>query len=363
MRWLALLVGLATVGALMAHRQLSSKPAAAPADSKDGAKKGGAKTDGATKGGGEKPPLAVATLVAKAEPHASVVTASGQLAPVEEVQVVSELSRRLVKIHAEEGSSVKAGDVLYEVDGSDLAARHASLRAQRDLAARTLARREKIEDSLAVSPHELDVARTNLATLQADLREVSAQLAKTRIRAPFSGVLGTRNVSEGAWLTPQVVITTLYDTSRFKIDFTLAERYAADLTLGASFRFTVAGKTGEGQIAVIEPTVDSRSRSLRVRGVVDAQEGLVAGSFAAVELPLEKREALFVPSIAVQAAPDGHTVWVATDGKAELRPVTIGERTVERIEIVSGLNAGEQVIVSNLLRLAPGMPVVVQPSP
>src|SRR5690606_23513014 len=156
--------------------------------------------------------------------------------------------RRLVRIHAEEGAAVKEGEVLYEVDGSDLAARHARLKVQRDLARRVLERREKNSGSGAVSPHEIDVARTELAALEAEMREIAVQLGKTRIRAAFSGVLGTRRVSEGTWLTPDVVITTLYDTSRFKIDFTLPERYADQLTIGGRFAFEVSGHAGEGEI-------------------------------------------------------------------------------------------------------------------
>lgn len=297
-----------------------------------------------------------------AEPFAREVTATGQLAPIEEVVIVSELSRRLVKIHVEEGAEVEKGDVLYQVDGAELAAQHARLKVQRDMAARVLYRREEAlkESKLAMSPHEMDVAQTNLATLDAELREVATELAKTRIRAPFSGVLGTRQVSEGAWLTPEVPITTLYDTRRFKIDFSLPERYAPQIAVGATFEFTLGGERAEGTIAVVEPAVDTSSRSIRVRGVIAAAPGMVAGRFVTVRLDVAARKAVLVPSIAVEPSVDGHRVWVVEEGKAQRRKVTIGERTVERLEITSGLEPGEQVITSNLLQLSPGAEVVVE---
>src|SRR5690606_15096825 len=127
----------------------------------------------------------------KAEPHALAVTATGQLAPAEAVEIVSELSRRLVRIRVEEGAAVKKGAVLFEVDGSELAARHARLKVERDLAKRVLARRQANAGTGAVSPHEIDVAETEVLALEAEMREIATQLAKTRILAPFDGVLGT----------------------------------------------------------------------------------------------------------------------------------------------------------------------------
>ena len=304
-------------------------------------------------------PLAVDVIAVKGEPHARDVIATGQLAPAEAVEIVSELSRRLVRIRADEGAQVKEGEVLFEVDAAELYARHARLKVQRDLAARVLDRRAAHAGTGAVSPHELDVARTEVAAFEAEMKEIAVELHKTRIRAPFSGVLGKRLVSEGAWLTPNVVLTTLYDTSRYKIDFTLPERYASRLAVGAPFSFAVHGIRGEGSVAVIEPAVDPGSRSLRVRGVVEAREGLVAGSFATVTFPLASRDTIFVPTIAVEAAPEGHSVWVVEDDRAKRRAVEIGERTVERLEITRGLRAGDRVIVTNLLRLKPEAPVVV----
>lgn len=348
-RWLAL-VGLVAVGVAAARCETPASAGPGPGPSPAAAAR----------------PLLVDVVVATKEPFAPTVTASGELLPAEQVDIVSELSQRLVKLHADEGAEVKEGDVLFEVDGSELVAQLGRLRAERALAVRDLARREPHADSGAITAREIDVSRTAVAVLDAQLREVHTQLDKTRLRAPFSGVLGIRRVSEGAWLTPSVVIVTLYDTHRFKIDFTLPERYAALVAPGTRFSFTVAGQPAryEATVAVVEPSVERGSRSLRVRGITPAAEGLVAGAFANVTLALEPREALLVPTIAVQASPSGHTVWVVDDGKAALRPVTIGERTPERMEIQSGLAPGDRVISSNLLRLRPGAAIEVRtPAP
>lgn len=310
--------------------------------------------------------IVVDVVTMKPQPHAFTVTATGQLAPAEEVDIVSELPRRLVTIRAEEGASVKRGDILYEVDARELAAQYRRLKVQRDLARRILDRREKVvaehAGEVTLSQHEMDVTRTDAATFDAQLREVAAQLSKTHIRAPFDGVLGARHVSRGAWLTPEVVITTLYATQHLKVDFELAERYAARVSLGDAFTYSVEGLRGEGKVTVVEPAIERASRSLRVRGQIEARKGLVPGSFASVSLAFETRQVLFAPTVAVEAAPGGHSLWVVEDGRAEKRSVRIGERTPKGLEIVEGVKPGDQVIVTNLLRLSPGASVEARPT-
>lgn len=309
--------------------------------------------------------ITVDIVTVKAERHAFTVMGSGQLAPAEEVDIVSELPRRLVQIRAEEGASVKKGDVLFQVDGTELAARYRRLKVQRDQAHRVLHRREKLvadhRGEVTLSQHEMDVTRTDAAALTAQLQEVAAQLAKTKIRAPFDGVLGARHVSEGAWLTSDVVITTLYDTQHLKLDFELPERYAAHVAPGARFTYSVEGARGEGRVTVVEPAIERTSRSLRVRGRIEARDDLVAGSFASVAMSFAERDVLFVPTVAVEATPGGHSLWVVLDGQAQKRSVRIGERTPKGLEVVEGLKEGEQVITTNLLRLSPGAAVQATP--
>src|SRR5690606_13425875 len=132
------------------------------------------------------------------------------------------------------------------------------------------------------------------------------------------------------------------------------------VAVDGTFSFAVSGgRRGTGTIVVIEPAVDPGSRSVRVRGVVENGEGLVPGTFANVTLELSPRDAFFVPTIAIEASIEGHAVWVVEDGRAKRRPIEIGERTPDRMEIVRGLRPGDRVIISNLLRLKPEAPVTV----
>jgi membrane fusion protein (multidrug efflux system) len=266
---------------------------------------------------------------------------------------VAEVSRRLVRIHAAEGAQVQRGDVLFELDDADVVARLGRLRAQRGLAKRTLARDDRLVAPGIVAEELLDESRTRVSDVQAQIDELAVLLAKTRIRAPFAGTLGIRHVSEGAWVGPEVPLASLYDTSRLKLDFRVPERHAAAIEVGQSFSFRVSGRADRfgGRVLVVEPQIEARTRSLLVRGVVDAPAGLRPGQFATVSLETAPARALFVPSIAVVPSERGHRVFVEEGGVARETAVVLGHRTSERVEIVEGLREGDRVIVTNLLRV------------
>lgn len=308
------------------------------------------------------PPLPVDVHVVKPELFEATVPATGTLLAQESVDIVSELSRRLVKVHAQEGTQVKKGDLLFELDTSDLSAQLSRLTVQKKLAALTLERQEKLRGEQLTTAQEWEQARARVDEVEAEIRILGVTLSKTRIRAPFSGTLGLRRVSEGAWVTPQTVITTLHDTSRLKLDFTLPERVGDAIKVGQRFSFTVAGR-GErmsGSVVAIEPQVQETTRSILVRGVVENQAGLLPGTFANVEVPLSAAEALLVPSIAVVPSVKGRSVYVVRDGIARAVDVKLGERTPDRVQILAGVAPGDQVVTSNLLRLRDGARVEVK---
>ncbi|HTV18377.1 MAG TPA: efflux RND transporter periplasmic adaptor subunit [Polyangiaceae bacterium] len=306
--------------------------------------------------------IAVEVVRVQPEPLEVQVTATGTLLGREAVQIVSELSRRLVKVHAEEGAQVARGDVLFELDSTDLAADLAKLDVQSRLARATLDRTERLSAEGLSNQQELDLARARVDEVEADRRALRVTLGKTLIRAPFPGALGLRRVSEGAWLTPSTLLSTLQDTSSLKLDFTLPERYAGALRPGSSFRFRVEGRPESytGQVAAVEPSVDPATRSLLVRGVIEGAPGLYPGSAASVEVPLRVEQALLVPSIAVVPGIEGRRVFVADAGRARAAKVELGFRSADRVQVLSGLAAGDAVITTNLLRLREDAAVTLQ---
>jgi membrane fusion protein (multidrug efflux system) len=301
----------------------------------------------------------VDVFTVKSEPFDVQVQATGTLLPRESVELVSELSRRLVKVRADEGAQVKKGQVLFQLDSADLNAELARLEVQSRLAKVTLERNQKLASEGLSTQQELDTARANLDAADAQRKVLGVTLSKTVIVAPFAGTLGLRRVSEGAWVSPSTVLATLQDTSTLKLDFTLPERYGGLVAIGSEFQFKTSGSgdTFKGKVLAQEPAVDRQTRSILVRGVVEQQKRLLPGTFATVEVPLRTEQALLVPSIAVVPDVEGRRVFVVKDGVARGVSVTVGTRTTDRSQILSGLAAGDQVVVSNLLRVRDGAKV------
>jgi membrane fusion protein (multidrug efflux system) len=350
MRWtLPITLGAATLLSALVGFALQSRPSKGPASAPSGSSAPAAA------------PIPVNVMTVAPELLEQQLQATGTLLARESVELVSELSRRLVKVRAEEGSDVKKGQVLFELDSADLSAELARLEVQARLAKVTLERNEKLSIEGLSTQQELDTARANLDATTAQRRVLGVTLSKTVIRAPFDGKLGLRRVSEGAWLSPSTVLATLQDTSTLKLDFTLPELYAGLLAPNSEFTFKIAG-SGEafkGRVLAQEPLVDKQTRSILVRGLVENEPKLLPGTFATVDVPLKTSQALLVPAIAVVPDVEGRRVFVVEAGVVRGVPVEVGARTAERIQIVSGLKPGDLVVTSNLLRVRHGAKVRV----
>ncbi|HTV17688.1 MAG TPA: efflux RND transporter periplasmic adaptor subunit [Polyangiaceae bacterium] len=295
------------------------------------------------------------------EPLEMLIPANGTLLARESVQLVSGIERRLAKVRVAEGRSVKRGDVLFELDSTDLRAQLRKTRVQERLARSTLTRARSLNSEGITNRQDLDVAQARVEELAAERQVLEVELGKTLIRAPFSGTLGLRRVSAGAWLSPNTVLAVLHDTTSLKLDFNLPERYGAELARGDTFRFHVEGAATafDGIIDAIEPSIDVVTRSVPIRGVVTAAAGLRPGSSASIEVPIRVDQTVLVPAIAVLPGIDGRNVFVARGGVAHSVPVEVGFRTEDRVQLSSGVQPGDQVIVSNLLQLRDGLPVRV----
>ncbi|HRE90419.1 MAG TPA: efflux RND transporter periplasmic adaptor subunit, partial [Myxococcota bacterium] len=307
------------------------------------------------------PPLPVQVHVANPEPFAPEIKGTGELVPNEVVEISAELARQLVGVHVDDGKIVKKGDLLFELDRTDLEAQLARLRNQIRYARASFARFESLASSGSVSKEERDLARFRLDDALAQVGELEVQLERTRITAPFDGVFGFRPVSVGAWVMPGSPLGRLTDISRLKLDFQLPERFAAQVSPGLAIRFTVDGRAEDfvGKVIAVDNRIDRVSRSVVVRAIVEEPRGLLPGTFASVSVVLEPRDALFVPAIAVIPAPMGARLFVEENAVTRQVEVEIGHREPGRVEIVSGLSPGARVITTNLLRVRPGAAVKV----
>jgi membrane fusion protein (multidrug efflux system) len=322
----------------------------------------GGRSGGGPGGGG---PVPVRIEVVHAERLADRITSVGTIHPNERVEIRTEVSGRVREIAFKEGARVARGDLLVKIDDSELRAQLARAESRLAIAEKEEQRQRDLYEQRVASQRDFDNSINNLAVARAEADLIRAQLAKTDIRAPFAGVVGLRSVSEGSYATPATPITTLVDERQVKIDFTVPEQYAGRINAGDKIHFTVEGSSRvfEGTVYALESAIDAGTRTLGVRAASPNADGaLVPGAFAEVDVVFPEREVSLVPSFAVVPALRDHSVFVLRSGKAEVRPVRIGERTEEHVEVTEGLAAGDTLIVSGILQLRPGAPVSVVPS-
>lgn len=309
----------------------------------------------------------VETVEVKTQPFEQTLFATGTLRPNEVVQLQSERSGILKAIHFAEGQPVKKGEVLAELDDTELGAELARAEAQLQLNRAQEERQRNLLKTRGISEADYDQSQANLNIAIAARDLVKAQMEKTRIRAPFDGVAGLRLVSVGAYLSPGTAICSFQDISKLKLDFSLPERYLPFIAEGQTVRFQITGRSDryEAAITALEPAVDVATRSLTVRAIA-ANEGksLYPGAFAELTVTLEKiPEAILIPSIALIPGLKNQTVFVHRGGAVEERLVQTGLRTADSVQILEGLKPGEELVVSGVLQLRDGAKVNVSQRP
>lgn len=376
-RTLTAIVVIAVV-ALLAYPKLKSKappgpsPSGAPsaaAPNSNNDKMGGSVAGGA---GPSRPPsgpggvasaLPVTARVLQPERVDNRIVSTGTILANEDVEIRSEVQGKIVKIAFKEGGKVRKGDLLVKIDDAELQAQLLKARSSRKLAEDEEFRMRKQLEIEAVSRKDYDQALNGLNMEKAQEKLLLAQLEKTQLRAPFSGTAGLKRVSEGAYVSPATLITTLQQIDPVKLDFSIPGKYAGRVRTGQVVRFTVqgSGKTLEGKIFAIDPRLDPNSRTLQLRAICpNAGQDVLPGAFAAVEVPLETLDsALMVPTEALSADARGPKVFLFQGGKAQVRPVQAGLRTDSAVQIVSGLKTGDTVITSGIIQIRPGSAVTL----
>ena len=313
--------------------------------------------------GNQSQPLPVEIYLAKDTTLSEQIRVVGTIVPNEEVQLVSEVSRKLTRILLREGTTVRKGHVLFRLDDADLRAQLKKLRAQRTFSSAAADRQASLLKIEGVSKQEYEQATSSLEAIDADIELTEVAIGKTVIRAPFAGKTGIRRVSEGAYVTQNTVLTTLEDLTKVKVEFAVPEKYANGVTANQTIAFRVENSPAAytARILVIEPAIDQDTRSLFVRALADNPDGqLIPGSSATVELELNKiAHTLLIPTQALLPGLQGNSVLTVKDGKVNKTPVETGIRTSTRVQITRGLTPGDTVMTTNLLRAKPGTPVRV----
>lgn len=283
---------------------------------------------------------------------------AGTIAPNQEVAIVSELQRKIISIHVQEGNRVGKGALLFKLDDADLQAQLQRLRQQEKLALLNENRLKDLIDHEAAVQQDYDQAYTNLQVLQAQIRELQVTIEKTRIRAPFNGRIGIIRVYPGALVSPNTILTNIVDDGVVKIEFAVPEKYARFIPVGSKQSYTIESDSSRhtATLTAREASMDKGTRTLLMRAISSNPGGtILPGQSARVNLSVANAgDALMIPTNALVPSAQGYSVFVSKEGKATITPVTIGQRSAEQIQILKGLMQGDTVVTSNLLRLMPG---------
>lgn len=315
------------------------------------------------KAGGKPNNVSAEVYVLKPEMFQQDYTASGTLVPNEEVDIHPEINGRVTGILFKEGTFVRKGQTLVTLFDTDIRAEIQKLKSQKALQNKLLERQKELVDIGGISRQDFETTQTGIATIDADIAAQEAALRRTKIIAPFDGIIGIRSISVGAIVSPATTIAILQQVNPMKIDFAVPEQYHANLKTGKSVLFTVAGAQGAktGSINSVDPGADVATRTLRVRAIVpNADRSLLAGSFAEVKIPFESSAtALLIPTQAVIPTTRDKKVAVITNGKAEMVTVKLGTRLEDKVEILEGLKSGDTILTTGLMQVKPGMEVKV----
>lgn len=289
------------------------------------------------------------------------LTTTGTLLANEEVEIVSELAGRVQALNFNEGGGVAAGQVLVRINDDELQAQLRKAEANLKLAQDDEARKSQLLAVKGISQEQYDAAVTQMAALQADVDDLRARVAKCTIRAPFAGTVGLRMVSEGGYVAPNTRIATLRQTDPIKLEFAVPERHGRELRAGTAVDFFLEGDTARysAEVYAVDPSVDATTRTVKVRARTrNHGSRLLPGAFAKVDVRLERmNDALVVPAEALVPDIQGQKVLLMKGGKAVSARVQTGIRTAEEVQLTSGVQPGDTVIVSGLLALKDGASV------
>ncbi len=299
-------------------------------------------------------PMAVNYYVVKLDTFNNDVFATGKIGALNEVQILPEVNGKVMAIYFKEGETVNKGTVLVKLNDADLQAQLLKTKTQIKLSEQKLERLKKLIAINGISQEELDAQENELNSLKADMAFTSAQIAKTTITAPFSGVVGLKNISEGAYVSAATPIVSLVQLKPVFVEFSVPEKYSALFKKGITINFASDNSNGEkshqASIYAIEPKVDEATKTIKARAMYTGNENFYPGSFVKVFANLgQTQSVLMVPTQCVIPTLKGQKIFISKNGIATEVMVTIGVRTDTKIQILEGVNNGDTVITTGLL--------------
>lgn len=306
--------------------------------------------------------MPVEVAVARQDTVVDALAATGQIEAIQAIELRPDVEGRIVAIPVREGQQVGKGTPLFKIDDEELKATLERSQADLDLASQALKRTRDLQGQNASSAADLERAEATERGTRAQVDLLRIRLDRTTVRAPFSGVVGQRFVSLGDYVTTSSRLAALQTVNPQRAVFPVPERYAERLKLGQRVQFRVAALGNQeftGIVDFVDPIVQLPARTILIKAEVPNGRGqLAAGMFIEARLATATRPAaVLVPEDAILPIQGANFVWVVREGKASRRQVGLGVRIPGFVEIRSGVDSGDQVVVGGLERLQDGMPV------
>lgn len=308
-------------------------------------------------------PTIVDVIIADTRSVANNIESNGTIVPNEFAELHPEISGRITYLNIPEGSVVEKGTLIARINDADLQAQLQKSKVLLDLYQKTEQRDRKLLDINGINQADYDLALNNVNGTQADIAYTQAQIDKAAIRAPFTGIIGLRQVSIGAYVTPNTLIATIQSPDKMRVDFLLPENYAHKIKKGGTVDVISDASNGtrkQATVIAMEPQVSQTSRNVKVRALLSDGKGR-PGAFVKVYFNAgAEAKAIMVPTNALIPNDKNNQVVLVKNGKAHLSTVQTGVREANNVEITSGISVGDTVVVTGVLFARPDAPVKVR---
>ncbi len=307
--------------------------------------------------------LSVEGFIATTEPFSETIRSTGDIMPYEEVEVRTPIAGNVLSIAFEEGGYVREGSLLVEIDSRTWKAQKKGMEAQLNNARKDLERKKQLLSIEGATQEEIDQAETMVSQLEAQIEELAVRIDLATIKAPFSGRLGMRDFSPGAYLAQGELVTNLVQDQQLRINFTVPARYASLFStnmevdvITRSFPDTIRAK-----VYAVDPMIDQNTRTMQVRAMAENQNGsIIAGDFATVITQAQiNNDAVLIPAESIIPELNAQIVYVVKNGKAAKLQIETGTRTADRVHVLSGLAKGDTIITTGLMEIREGRDIEV----
>ncbi len=307
--------------------------------------------------------MTVNAFLAKAAKTDNTLFITGTALANEEVNLIPEVAGKLTLLNLKEGKVVSKGELLAKINDLELQAQLKKLKSESELLKDKEIRNKRLLEINSISKDEYETSLNEYRVKRADIELINAQILKTEIRAPFTGMLGFKNIGPGSYVSPGQILASIQQIDPIKIEFSIPEKYNSLIKIGNAIKFKTEGSDHlfEAKIDILEPKIDINTRTIKVRALYpNKQNKILPGAFLKIEMTLHANEnSIMIPSEALIPILKGYKVFISKDGFAKDTVVITGMRTESEVQILNGLSTGDTVITSGIMSLKPGTPIKI----